>query len=158
MDEIIETPLPGVGTRHELQLDSGRRIGVITRHSGRRELVVYDRHDPDAAEVTLELSTDEGRTLADLLGGGRLTRQVEAAVGQIEGLAIDWLTVPGGAAPRTIADTELRQRTGVSIIAIVRDGEARPAPGPDADLRGGDVLVVTGTPAGIGEAAALLGA
>lgn len=156
MDEIIETPLPGVGTRHELALASGRRIGVITRHSGRREVVVYDRHDPDAAEVTLELTADEGRAVADLLGGTRLTRSVEAAVGQIEGLAIDWLTLPAAFATRTVADTELRRRTGVSIVAVVRDGAPIPAPGPDAELRGGDVLVVTGTPAGIADAEAAL--
>ena len=43
--EIIESNLPGVGLRHELLCESGDRVGLITRHSGRRDLLVFDRAD-----------------------------------------------------------------------------------------------------------------
>ena len=158
MAEIIETPLPGVGTRHDFACRVGPRVGVITRYSGRRELVVYDRRDPDAVAAVLELTPDESRTLADLLGGTVLTEQLRAAVRSVDGLAIDWLTLPDGFPGGTVGTTDLRARTGVSIIAVVRAGDDPvPAPGPDTELRAGDVIVVTGTGEGIRQAEQLLG-
>lgn len=157
MADITETPLPGVGTRHDFVAVGGRRVGVITRHSGRRELVVYGHRDPDAAAATVELTADESRTLADLLGGSRIIEQLQAVAVHIEGLALDWLTLPSGFATRTIGDTEMRARTGVSIIALVRGDVPVPAPRPDTELRAGDVIVVTGTVDGIADAGRLLG-
>lgn len=76
----------------------------------------------------------------------------------VEGLAVDRLPLPSDSpyAGRSIGDTAARTRTGVSIVAVLRDGSAHPAPGPEAELRGGDVLVVVGTPRGIEELAVLL--
>jgi TrkA domain protein len=44
----------------------------------------------------------------------------------------------------TIEKLEIRQRTGMTIVAIVRGRDAIPMPGPDAVLRSGDRLVVVG--------------
>jgi TrkA domain protein len=44
----------------------------------------------------------------------------------------------------------------VSIVAVLRGDAAHPAPGPAFALRGGDTLVVVGTPRGIEELAVLL--
>ena len=52
-------------------------------------------------------------------------------------------------AGRTIADTQARSRTGVSIVAIVRGERAVPAPTPDQRLERGDTLVVVGTAEGV---------
>lgn len=157
MADITETRLPGVGTRYDFKCVGGRQVGVITRHSGRRELIVYDTKDPDATAASVELSADESRTLADLLGGSKITEQLNAVIKQVEGLAIDWLTVPEGFTSRTIGETELRSQTGVSIIAVVRGEVPIPAPGPDTEMRAGDVVVVTGTIEGIARAEHLLG-
>jgi TrkA domain protein len=53
----------------------------------------------------------------------------------------------------TLGDTEMRSRTGTSIIAVVRGGVVHPSPRPDFDLRGGDLLVVVGTEEGLAAAA-----
>jgi monovalent cation:H+ antiporter-2, CPA2 family len=45
---------------------------------------------------------------------------------------------------KTIADLKLRTRTGVSIIAITRDGQTQINPGPDSKLQAGDILVLLG--------------
>lgn len=154
--EINETRLPGVGVRLDFACATGRRIGVITRHSGRRELIVYDRHDPDRVEMSVELSADDTGVLVDLLGGTRVTEQLRQVVGETEGLAVDWLPVADGFRARTIGELELRSRTGVSVVAIGREGDSIPAPGPDDRIEPGDVLVVTGTPDGVARAASLL--
>ena len=47
-----------------------------------------------------------------------------------------------GGVHATIEKLEIRQRTGMTIVAIVRGCDAIPMPGPDAVLRSGDRLVV----------------
>lgn len=160
MPELEETELPGLGVRHDFACRSGERVGVVSRHGGRRELVLYDRRDPDAVAASVTLTPDESGALADLLGGSSITARVAHRQQRVEGLAIDWLEIEPGSpfAGRTIADAEVRTRTGVSIVAVLRDGTAVPSPPPDFRFLTGDVAVVVGTAAGIEAAAALLGA
>ena len=46
---------------------------------------------------------------------------------------------------RTIRETRLRERTGASVIAIVRDGQATTSPPPDTRIEAGDALVLVGS-------------
>jgi TrkA domain protein len=156
--DIHETTLPGVGLRHDFTTRTGRQLGVITHRTGRRDLVVYDREDPDASQEVVQLTGDEAEALGELLGADRVVEHL-ADLQRIEGLAIDWLAVRSGSpyAGRTIADTQARSRTGVSIVAVLRDGSAIPAPTPDVRLQAGDTLVVVGTIGGIPALADLLG-
>jgi K+:H+ antiporter subunit KhtT len=157
--EIQETALPGVGLRHDFTTKAGRQLGVVTHRTGRRDLLVYDRNDPDATQEVIRLTQEEADTLADLLGADRLVAHLAALTQRIEGLAIDWLPIRPASpyASRTIADTQARSRTGVSIVAILRGDGAIPAPTPDARLEPGDTLVVVGTAQGIKELTKLLG-
>jgi TrkA domain protein len=156
MPEIRETKLPGVGIEFEFTSECGDHVGVISRHSGRREVVVYDDEDPDAVAARIELTPAESAAVAELLGGTRITAQLAALSAEIEGLFIDWLPLSPHFSPITIADTEMRTRTGSSVIAIIRDGSAVPAPGPDDELAGGDTVVLVGTKEGIAAASDLL--
>jgi K+/H+ antiporter YhaU regulatory subunit KhtT len=86
--EIHETALPGVGVRYELNTRTGVRLGVAAHRRGRRDLLVYDRVDPDAARESVALTADESTALAALLGapaagseGGDGDAAVPAAVG-----------------------------------------------------------------------------
>ncbi len=47
MADVTEVRLPRVGVRHEFTTAEGERIGVLSHRNGRREIVVYDRDDPD---------------------------------------------------------------------------------------------------------------
>lgn len=159
MTEIIETKLPGVGILHDFECQSGPRIGVISHHGDRREIVIYDQDDPDRVSESVSMSADEARVLADLLGGTTVTERLDDLRQEIDGLAIDWLPISADSpfAGRTIGDTELRSRTGVSIVALVRGDRPLPAPGPMDRLVADDTAVVVGTAAGINAAAELLG-
>ena len=160
MAEIIETSLPGVGLRHELVCETGERVGVITRHSGRRDLLVFDSEDPDAVSRSVALTPDDARVLADLLGGATLVERFEDLRQHIAGLSIDWLPLSERSrfAGKALGATEMRTRTGVSVIAVLRHGTAIPAPGPEDVLMGGDTVVVVGMADGIDAAAQLLSA
>jgi TrkA domain protein len=156
--DIQETNLPGVGLRHDFTTKAGRQLGVVTHRTGRRDLLVYDRSDPDACQEVIRLTDDEADALAELLGAARLVEHL-AGLQRIEGLAIDWLPIRPGSpyAGRAIADTQARSRTGVSIVASRRGDRTIPAPTPDAGLEPGDTLVVVGTADGIKELSKLLG-
>lgn len=158
MPEIEETLLPGVGVRYEFTTAGGERLAVLTHRSGRRELAIYDRRDPDACTTVLHLTPDDTRSLAELLGGSQISETVSAVQQQIEGLAIDWVSIkPGSAfAGSTIADGAFRTRTGASIVAILRGGTTVPAPGPEHAFRENDVVVAVGTPEGLAELRSLL--
>jgi TrkA domain protein len=148
MPEVTELRLPGVGIRYEFSTRTGDRVEVVAHRSGRREIFVGDPDDHDAFLAVLELTEDESQTLAELLGGSRITRELTKLSQALEGLAIDWLPVDPDSpyVGRTIGDTRARTRTGVSIVAVMRGEEAFPAPGPEFGLQAGDTLVVVGRP------------
>lgn len=156
MPEIRETKLPGVGIAFDFRTHAGDHVGVISRLSGRREVIVFDRHDPDAVATRIELSGGESAALAELLGGTRITAQLAALSAEIEGLFVDWLPLPSSFVPVTIAATEMRTRTGASVIAVIRGGDAIPAPGPETELHADDTVVLVGTRDGIADAGRLL--
>jgi TrkA domain protein len=158
MTDVRETNLPGVGIRYEFTTSEGRRLGVVHHRTGRRELVIYDREDPDTARETVRLDENESRTLAEMLGGAGVADELEKLRQSVEGLAIDWLPVVPETpyVGRTIGDTRARTRTGTSIVAVIRHDGAVPAPGPDFRLEEGDTLVVVGTDRGIEDLAVLL--
>ncbi len=155
--EIHQTPLPGVGVRHDFETEAGRQVGVVTFNGGRRQLVVYDRDDPDASHEVVTLAPEEAETMAELLGAARITGALDDLQQRIEGLAIDWLGLRDGPfVGRPLGDTQCRTRTGVSIVAVLRGEKPFPSPGPDFMFESNDVLVVVGTPEGIKALTALL--
>lgn len=158
MTEVNETRLPGLGLRHDFECGSGDRLGVVSHHSGRREVMIYDRADPDRVESSVNMSPEEAAVLVDLLGGATIIERFDDLRQHIAGLAIDWLPIGPASryAGRVLGETALRTRTGVSIVAIVREDSAIPAPGPDDLLLAGDTVVVVGTPEGIDLASELL--
>lgn len=137
--------------RYELTLESGQQVGVLAHRSGRRELLLYSMRDPDAVEAKMALTPAEGKVVAELLGGTQLAESLAHVQERVEGLAIDWLPLPGTSpfSGRTIGDARVRTRTGVSIVAVLRGDQAFPAPGPEFGLEADDTVVVVGTPEGI---------
>lgn len=157
MARITETRLPGVGVRHEFVSSSGQRIAVVSLRSGRRELAVYRGDDPDACTTILELDPEDTAVLAEILGAPQVAAAV-TAMQRIEGLAIDWIRVEArsAAAGATIGAGRYRTRTGASVVAVLRDEETHAAPGPEFELRAGDVVVAVGSPEGLEQLGSLL--
>lgn len=147
MAEITEVQLPGVGIRYEFTSTDGDNVGVVCHHGGRREIVVYASDDPDRANSVISLGADDSRTLSELLGASQVSEAVRSMEQRIEGLALDWLEVTEASslAGRSLADGELRSRTGASIVAVVRGDSTEPVPGPDFVLEPGDLAVAVGS-------------
>ncbi|MEU0521543.1 cation:proton antiporter regulatory subunit [Streptosporangium sp. NPDC006007] len=146
--EVEQTALPGIGLRHEFTTRNGRRIGIVSHRSGRRDLVIYDLDDPDRACETVRLNDEEADALAELLGAPRIVQRLNALHREVEGLVSLQLPIPPDTpyAGRPMGDARVRTRTGASIVAVVRGGQVFASPGPDFVLDGGDVVVVVGSP------------
>ncbi|MEV7011451.1 cation:proton antiporter regulatory subunit [Streptosporangium sp. NPDC051022] len=146
--EVEQTALPGIGLRHEFTTRSGRRVGVISHRSGRRDLVLYDPADPDRACETVKLNDEEADALAELLGAPRIVQRLNDLHREVEGLVSLQLPISPGTpyAGRPMGDARVRTRTGASIVAVVRGGQVFASPGPAFVLDGGDVVVVVGSP------------
>jgi len=156
--EVFETPLPGVGKRYEFTSAAGDRIGVVVRRDTRRELVVYDRADPDAARDVVGLNPEEAALLVELLGGTKLTERLADLRHEVEGLSIEWVTMVAGRGltGATIGEGRIRTETGASVVAVIRGERSVPGPGPDLRLEPGDVALLMGSADGVQRAVALL--
>jgi TrkA domain protein len=156
--DIERVNLPGIGMRHSFTTGRDRRLGVVSHHTGRRDLVVYDRDDPDSAVVSVALTGAEANALAELLGTARLVERLTELNRQVEGLVTEQIAVAVGSpyAGRTLGDTAARTRTGASIVAVVRDRQVFASPRPDFRFEPGDVVVVVGTAEGTNGVAQIL--
>ena len=159
MAEIEETPLPGVGLRYAYGTGGGERISVVHHHSGRVQVYVSEPDDPDAARLVLDLDDDDSRVLAELLGASKVVREIDRLQQSVSGLSIEWLDVPDDSAitGRSIGDLEIRSTTGVTVVAVLRNGQTLAVPGPAFTLQGGDTVVVVGRPDDIRRIDDLLG-
>lgn len=144
--------------RHDLVAESGRRLAIVRYRDGSRELGLYDADDPDRCRDSLRITDEEAEAIADLFSASleisRLTRLTE----ETDGLYTEKIALPRESpyVDKTLGDTKTRTRTRVSIVAIIRDRQVLPSPGPTQRFREGDVIVAVGTRAGLDAAARLL--
>lgn len=150
--------LPGIGVRHDLITESGRRVGVVSHRSGRRDLVLYDEDDPDACTADIPLTDDEAEALADILGASLILGQLSGLREQAAGLLTEQISIPAGTryVGRQLGDTRARTRTSASIVAILREGQVIVSPDPSFRFEAGDVAVVVGTRQGLDGVIAIL--
>lgn len=154
MVDVRRVKLPGVGVLHTFVTDDGGKVGVITHRSGHSDLITFaDAEDGDARKVSLRLDEDEAHTLAELLGGTRITESL-SGMDRIPGLSIDWFPVDY---EHHIAGQQLGSLTskglpGVTVVAVVRGESANPAPDGDFKVFPGDTLVVAGAPEKVAKA------
>lgn len=156
--EIYETPLPGIGVRYEFTSELGDHVGVVIRRDGRRDVALYDRQDPDSCRGTMELTESDASKLAELLGGTSITARLDSLRHMVQGLAIEWVTMPshGGLTGKTIGEGRIRTTTSASVVAVIRGDSDIPGPGPGFTLEVGDTVLVMGSENAVGQARVIL--
>jgi TrkA domain protein len=154
MVDVRRVKLPGVGVLHTFVTDDGGKVGVITHRSGHSDLISFaDAEDGDGRKVSLRLDEDEAHTLAELLGGTRITESL-SSLDQIPGLSIDWFSVDYDdyIAGQPLGNLASRGVVGLTVVAVVRGESANPAPADDFKVFPGDTLVVAGSPEKVAKA------
>jgi TrkA domain protein len=145
--DLRETRLPGIGVKYGLRLDGGGRIALIQHNDGTRELYWFRRTDDEEPSAVIRLDDDEARQVGALLGGAyerpKIVEELEMALGE---LMIEWVNVPDSSPliGKTLADAALRAKTGITIIAILREPEPVSGAQPNDVIKQGDTLVTVG--------------
>ena len=156
--DVREHDLPGVGKKFAIATAGGDRLTVIIHNTGHREIYFFEPGE-DFPAYAVRLDDGEARKLGAILGGAYFQPAVaESMEVVLEQLSVEWLKVRPGSplAGETILGAAVRERTGASIIAILRDGKAHPNPQPGDRMSEGDTLVVVGDREQVGRFRALL--
>lgn len=147
MHQFRETRLPGVGVKYTCLTTHGGRLTVIFHNEGQRELYWFPHSDDEEPAAVIQLEDDEARQLGAIIGGAyerpKIVDELEMAFGE---LSIEWVPVPDDspAIGRTLAECAFRQRTGITIIAILREPEPVAGAQPGDVVKQGDILVTVG--------------
>jgi TrkA domain protein len=145
--EMRQTRLPGVGTKFSFVTAHGHRAAVIQHLDGTRELYVFRRRSDEEPAAVLQLEDEEARQIGAVLGGAyerpKIVDDLEMVFGE---LAIEWVEVPAEspAIGRTLAECAFRARTGITIIAILREPDPIVGAQPNDRIESGDTLVAVG--------------
>ena len=145
--ELRETRLPGVGVKYGFRLDSGGRISLILHNDGKREVYWFRRPDDEEPTAVIALDDDEARQLGAVLGGAyqrpKIVEDLEMALGELQ---IEWVPVPDTSPwiGKSLAECQFRAKTGITIIAILREPEPVSGAQPSDVIQQGDTLVTVG--------------
>lgn len=145
---IIRTSdLAGVGKRISIQTAEGKLVVLIIHHTGKKELFFFKKMDADQADFSLTLTGEESRELAAQLLG--ITYQ-PAALDKMKAfrkeIVMEWLEVEKGSplAGKSIMESQIRTRTGASVIGIIKGDELVASPGVKEVIKEGDTLIAVG--------------
>lgn len=138
------TELPGVGTKHTLELSTEDQLVIVEHRVGQWELA---RVDTDGQSTTLlRLSLDEGSELGRILSRGEVEREDSRRQIGLEEFALEWVTLEARSVlvGTTLLEAGIRERTGVSVIALIRGERSAPSPSPETRFEAGDTLILIG--------------
>jgi len=145
--DLRETRLPGIGVKYGFRLTSGGRISLIFHNDGKRELYWFRRADDEEPRAVITLDDDEARQLGAVLGGAyerpKIVEELEMALGELQ---IEWVPVPDTSPwiGKSLAECQFRAKTGITIIAILREPEPVSGAQPSDVIQEGDTLVTVG--------------
>jgi K+:H+ antiporter subunit KhtT len=145
--ELRQTRLPGVGVKYAFAPAHGGRLALILHNDGMREIYFFRSSGDEEPCAVITLDDEEARQLGAVLGGAydrpQIVEDLELAIGE---LAIEWVPVPDTSPliGKTLAECGFRARTGITIIAILREPEPVAGAQPTDVLERGDTLVAVG--------------
>ena len=147
MATIRETYLPGIGKKYQVDANSGDKMVIVVHDDGRRELYHYDDDDQEESISQVTLDDEEARQVAAIIGGmNYMPKALENIQVSLEELVIEWCKIEPHykCTNKTIAELQVRQRTGATILATVEKGKQKINPGPDDKLVADMTVVIAG--------------
>lgn len=145
--QVKMADLPGIGKKISIVTAEKSMVSLIVHHSGKRELYFFEDEDDDESNFSMNLNADETRELgAQLLGAVFQpidTDKMKLFKGQI---VTEWVELKKESefVGKTIGQSEIRKRTGVSIVGIFRKDDVVASPDVHEVLNAGDTLMAIG--------------
>jgi TrkA domain protein len=145
--ELIETRLPGIGVKYGFRMSEGGRLAIVLHNDGTREIYFFRHEQDDEPSAVIRLDDDEARQLGAVIGGAyerpKIVEDLEMALGE---LTIEWVPVPDDSPliGKTLAECGFRAKTGITVIAMLREPEPVAGAQPSDIVQEGDTLVTVG--------------
>lgn len=146
--EFKETDLPGIGKKFSIITAKGDKVAVVIHLTGKREIFYFEEGDFDDPVCDIVLNEEEANQLGSVLMGAYFKPEQEKMKEVLlHNLAIEWVKVTEDSplANKSIAQSQIRKKTGVTIISIIRGDKSIINPLPDEIIYPGDELVLVGT-------------
>lgn len=143
---VREATLPGIGKKYVMPLRAGGNVAIIVRPDGERQMFHF-LEDEDRPCDVVKVERDEAQQIANLLGAAMVGApdldKLELVLGALE---IEWVPLHDDSTlvGHTLAESRLRQRTGASVVAVLRGDTAIPNPPIDTQFEIGDTLLLIG--------------
>mgnify|MGYP000160650358 FL=1 len=146
MGKFKEADLAGIGKKYTFSLNSGDEIVVVVHATGKREIHIMDKMRDEPA-FTVVLSDEEAKQIAFVIGGVDFQPVPTEKIDFIaKGVALEWIRVKHGSplAGKTIGENQIRKKTGVTVVAILRGENIIASPGPEEIIHENDGLLIVG--------------
>ena len=144
---ISISQLPGIGQKISFKTSDNDLLVIIVHHTGKRELYFFDDSDSEEADFAMDLTPEETRELAaQLLGATYQPVDIEKMRMFKRQIIVDYITVKekSSLVNKTIEESDIRNKTGATIIGIVHGDDVIAIPETDTTLQPGDVLMSVG--------------
>ncbi|MFW6178745.1 MAG: cation:proton antiporter regulatory subunit [Desulfohalobiaceae bacterium] len=145
--QIKTSDLPGVGKRYSFSTAQGDKMVIILHHSGHRELFHFCEDDQDEPDFSMNLNDEEARQLGTLLLGVDYQPVADDRMELLlKNVRIEWIKVrpKSSLAQQKIIDSQIRTRTGTTVIGIQRGEKMIGSPDIEEVIQSGDVLMAIG--------------
>ena len=146
--KLKETDLPGIGKKFSIITSHNDKIDVIIYINGKRELFIFEKDDYDEPVANVILNEEEANQLGSILMGVYFKPETEETKEcLLKNLVIEWIEVDENSplVNHTLKDLQIRQKTGASVISIIRGDKTIINPSPDEVIKKGDTLVLVGS-------------
>ncbi|MCT2535868.1 potassium transporter TrkA [Aquibacillus koreensis] len=145
--DVSISQLPGIGQKITLKTAEDSMLVIVVHHTGKRELYFFDDADSDEADFAMDLTPDETRALgAQLLGATYQPVNIDQLKMFKKQIVLDYITLSDKSpiANKSLEESEVRNKTGATVIGVVQGEEMIAIPDVNRKLKPGDVLMSIG--------------
>ena len=143
---VKEVELPGVGRKYTVDTKSAGQLAIVLHRGGKREIYKFEAGKTEPSDV-VDLTTEEAQQVGAILSQTYFQVAPDSSTELVmQELTIEWLTIPAGheLTNKSIRDLAIRQRTGSTVVAVLRTGGTLVNPDPSEVLLPDDTLMVIG--------------
>lgn len=145
--QVKMADLPGIGKKISFITAEESMMCLIVHHTGKRELYFFQDPEEDEADFSMTLNADETRELgAQLLGAVFQPIDNDKMKLFKSQIVTEWIELKKESmlTGKTIGQSEIRKKTGVSIVGIFRKDQVVASPDVTEVLHAGDTLMAIG--------------
>ncbi len=146
--QVKTSDLPGIGKRYAVTMAQGDQIVIIIHHNGQREIYHFKDPDDDEPNFSITFTDEEAKQVGTILLGVDYQPVADDRMELLlKNIRMDWIKVQSDSciAGKKIIESQIRKRTGSTIIAIQREGKMIGSPDVNEVILPGDILMAIGT-------------